>query len=622
MDILIKLLFFLFLIPSLLFAEDGSTINGSLTVENNVTADYYLGNGSLLSGISTTESDPVWTGDKVNYTVTANLNISGWDTAYSWGNHATAGYGISNLTYANIIALSNLTHYMPWNTYNGTAAYNLTIAMMTSWNGTAANNHTAVTTVNTSTANLILSGQQITALVNATQAAVWNNKGSSNLTLAEVLALSNLTNYYNKTISDSRYTNVTLAGASYLTISGQQITAGDVALTTNTSGSYVTSVATTAPVTGGAAGSEGATLTIALTQTGDIVTTAPLTINSTTNVDNIMVGGDNDFTIALTKLGDIVATAPVLINGTTAANDIVPGADQDFTISLNQLGDIVATSPVTINGTTNVDNIIPGADQDFTIAIGDVALGTKTSGNYVGSVADGTGIDGTAAAENATYTPTLDMTEVNNLTWGGNTADPLTVTFNSLGSVNPTISYGNGTITMNNRVITSSGTGFPDFIEFFVQQVKLEHLTSPTQIDAGQKRWYLLYDASTDESSDFQFIMPFTYTATQTLTLNLDFTMASATTGNCTWAAQFMATSPNDAADLETDSFATAQTDNEAIPATAGYLDQAVITFTSAQADNVVASDLVTLRIFRNATAATDTASGDAELGGIVLEWN
>src|SRR3990167_4214823 len=100
MDILIKLLFFLFLIPSLLFAEDGSTINGSLTVENNVTADYYLGNGSLLDGISTTETDP-WYNISVAFGITSTMRDN-WNTSYSWGNHSLGGY-------------------MPWVTFNGTA---------------------------------------------------------------------------------------------------------------------------------------------------------------------------------------------------------------------------------------------------------------------------------------------------------------------------------------------------------------------------------------------------------------------------------------------------------------------------------------------------------------------
>jgi len=49
-----------------------------------------------------------------------------------------------------------------------------------------------------------------------------------------------------------------------------------VTLTTETTGNYVTSVATTAPITGGAAGSEGATLTLALTQNAGTDVTADL----------------------------------------------------------------------------------------------------------------------------------------------------------------------------------------------------------------------------------------------------------------------------------------------------------------------------------------------------------
>ena len=53
-----------------------------------------------------------------------------------------------------------------------------------------------------------------------------------------------------------------------------------------------------------------------------------------------------------------------------------------------------------------------------TVAANAVALTTDTTGNYVLDVADGTGIDGTAAAEGATYTPTLDLTELSSAVWG------------------------------------------------------------------------------------------------------------------------------------------------------------------------------------------------------------
>lgn len=53
----------------------------------------------------------------------------------------------------------------------------------------------------------------------------------------------------------------------------------------------------------------------------------------------------------------------------------------------------------------------------FTALTDFITLGTHTTGNYVGSVADGTGIDGTASGEGSTYTPTFDATELDALTW-------------------------------------------------------------------------------------------------------------------------------------------------------------------------------------------------------------
>lgn len=66
--------------------------------------------------------------------------------------------------------------------------------------------------------------------------------------------------------------NVTVAGTLTATLTGNADTATAlaggldnlIALTSNTTGNYVASVATTAPLTGGAAGSEGATLTIVI----------------------------------------------------------------------------------------------------------------------------------------------------------------------------------------------------------------------------------------------------------------------------------------------------------------------------------------------------------------------
>jgi hypothetical protein len=87
-----------------------------------------------------------------------------------------------------------------------------------------------------------------------------------------------------------------------------------------------------------------------------------------------------------------------------------------------------------------------------------VALTTDTTGNYVGSVADGVGIDGTASGEGATYTPTLDLTEINSHTFGDNTTATLVQTFDPSGASNPAWSYSNGAANLSTGTLQQAGT--------------------------------------------------------------------------------------------------------------------------------------------------------------------
>lgn len=89
---------------------------------------------------------------------------------------------------------------------------------------------------------------------------------------------------------------------------------------------------------------------------------------------------------------------------------------------------------------------LTGTYPNPTVAANAVALTTDTTGNYVGKVADGTGIDGTASGEGATYTPTLDLTELNSFTLGAGSATG--ITFNA-GAVDPSIASASGSLTVN-----------------------------------------------------------------------------------------------------------------------------------------------------------------------------
>lgn len=88
------------------------------------------------------------------------------------------------------------------------------------------------------------------------------------------------------------------------------------------------------------------------------------------------------------------------------------------------------------------DITVSGSGAVWTIDPNSVALTTDTTGDYVAGVADGTGIDGTASGEGSTYTPTLDLTEINSGTWGSGTFT--TFTFNA-GAVDPVLTFGSGT---------------------------------------------------------------------------------------------------------------------------------------------------------------------------------
>lgn len=65
--------------------HDGATLGGhSIATETFVTNQGYL--------TSYTETDPIYTASSW-YTTTNNS--SNWNTAYSWGNHASVGYALS-----------------------------------------------------------------------------------------------------------------------------------------------------------------------------------------------------------------------------------------------------------------------------------------------------------------------------------------------------------------------------------------------------------------------------------------------------------------------------------------------------------------------------------------------
>lgn len=122
-----------------------------------------------------------------------------------------------------------------------------------------------------------------------------------------------------------------------------------------------------------------------------------------------------------------------------------------------------AAGTVLLSGDTLTGDVTATFDTDgstaTTIAADSVTLTTDTTGNYVKDVADGTGIDGTASGEGATYTPTLDLTEVTgNVSWNdGSTDASFTWTYNLNAGTDPVWTISDGVVNLSTGTLQAGG---------------------------------------------------------------------------------------------------------------------------------------------------------------------
>jgi hypothetical protein len=120
----------------------------------------------------------------------------------------------------------------------------------------------------------------------------------------------------------------------------------------------------------------------------------------------------------------------------------------------------------------------------------------------------------------------------------------------------------------------------------------------------------LAFDASTAETCYWSLKAP--QGITGTLTLVVQYIMASATTGKVDFEVAIEAISDGDTVDLDaTSSFATVNTITApTVPGTAGHIDEFTCTLTNN--DSITAGDYVRISLTRDAGDATnDTAAGD-----------
>jgi len=142
-------------------------------------------------------------------------------------------------------------------------------------------------------------------------------------------------------------------------------------------------------------------------------------------------------------------------------------------------------------------------------------------------------------------------------------------------------------------------------------------ITAGARIEGGAGAWKLLFNASATESALWMFKLPSDYTGSPVL--KLQYAMASAVADKVDWECEIMSVA--DGEDIDTASFDSVNevTGGTTVPGTAGFVDTISITLTNA--DSMAADELVLLRINRDHDDADDTATGDAELLTVTLEY-
>ena len=163
-------------------------------------------------------------------------------------------------------------------------------------------------------------------------------------------------------------------------------------------------------------------------------------------------------------------------------------------------------------------------------------------------------------------------------------------------------------------VAGGSGTGYM-FLDVQTAKLSGDFIVDGTMaIDAGEGAWRLLSDATADEYALWQFRVPSTYSSAPVA--KILYSMTSATSGNVEFEIDIMAVADGEA--VNTASFDTVNSSGTVtVPGTAGLLDSISIALTNN--DSMAAGELLFFRLARDAT--TDTASGDAEVVGLTLEW-
>ena len=126
------------------------------------------------------------------------------------------------------------------------------------------------------------------------------------------------------------------------------------------------------------------------------------------------------------------------------------------------------------------------------------------------------------------------------------------------------------------------------------------------------------FDDTVNESAVFSGVMPRNYGGGG-LTVYIHFSMTSATSGDVDWDVAFERIGDQQQ-DLDADGFAAVNSvDNTTVPGTSGLVDIVNVTFSDgADMDSIAVGEKFRIKVTRD--AASDTATGDAELAAIEIK--
>lgn len=136
---------------------------------------------------------------------------------------------------------------------------------------------------------------------------------------------------------------------------------------------------------------------------------------------------------------------------------------------------------------------------------------------------------------------------------------------------------------------------------------------TPATFDVRNNHPVVDFDADANEDVFFEGILPRHYGGGG-ITVSLGWMASSATANTVVWSVQ-VERHQDDTDDLDSDSFAAAQTVSATAASASGEVAYDTVAFTDgAQMDSVAVGESFRLRVTRNATTGADTMAGDAEL--------